>query len=69
MPVERLTGSYLHMHANRMLRAAHRAQEAVLYHFLERLYESRVARQKPAATGAASAPAPGADGKRAQGSG
>jgi hypothetical protein len=33
------------MHANRMLRAAARAQELVLYDFLHRLYESRAARQ------------------------
>jgi hypothetical protein len=53
--VDRLVGSYLHMHANRMLRAAHRAQEAVIYHFLERLYESQVARQKSGKRPAASA--------------
>jgi hypothetical protein len=32
------------MHANRMLRSAHRAQEVVLYDFLARLYESQAAR-------------------------
>jgi thiopeptide-type bacteriocin biosynthesis protein len=39
-----LAVSYLHMHANRLLRSAHRAQELVLYDFLARLYESRAAR-------------------------
>ncbi|MER7210539.1 lantibiotic dehydratase [Streptosporangium sp. NPDC000239] len=39
-----LVGSFLHMHANRMLPAAARAQELVLYDFLSRWYRSRVAR-------------------------
>jgi thiopeptide-type bacteriocin biosynthesis protein len=39
-----LAASYLHMHANRLLGSAPRAQEMVLYDFLHRLYESRVAR-------------------------
>lgn len=39
-----LAASYLHMHTNRMLRAAARAQELVLYDFLLRIYESRAAR-------------------------
>jgi hypothetical protein len=30
-----------------LLRSAHRAQELVLYDFLDRLYESRVARRRP----------------------
>ncbi len=38
--------SYLHMHANRLLRSAHGAQELVLYDFLCRLYESRAARAR-----------------------
>ncbi len=41
-----LAGSLLHMHANRMLRGAARAQELVLYDFLARLYDGRVARQR-----------------------
>jgi thiopeptide-type bacteriocin biosynthesis protein len=41
-----LAGSYLHMHANRVLRAQHRAQELVLYDFLLRLYESAEARAR-----------------------
>jgi thiopeptide-type bacteriocin biosynthesis protein len=45
-PLEELAGSYLHMHANRLLRAAARAQELVLYDFLCRVYESRLARQR-----------------------
>jgi thiopeptide-type bacteriocin biosynthesis protein len=43
-----LASSYLHMHANRLLRSAHRAQELVLYDFLARLYESQSARAQPA---------------------
>jgi thiopeptide-type bacteriocin biosynthesis protein len=38
-----LAASYLHMHANRLLRSAHRAQELVLYDFLMRLYQSQAA--------------------------
>jgi hypothetical protein len=44
VPLPKLAVSYLHMHANGLLRSAHRAQELVLYDFLSRLYESRVAR-------------------------
>jgi hypothetical protein len=44
MPLPELAVSYLHMHANRLLRWAHRAQELVLYDFLARLDESRAAR-------------------------
>jgi hypothetical protein len=47
VPLAELAPSYLHMHANRLLRSAHRAQELVLYDFLDRLYESRVARRRP----------------------
>jgi thiopeptide-type bacteriocin biosynthesis protein len=39
-----LAASHVHMHANRLLRSAHRAQELVLYDFLTRIYESRRAR-------------------------
>jgi thiopeptide-type bacteriocin biosynthesis protein len=47
-----LAQSYLHMHANRMLRSAARAQELVMYDFLTRTYESRLARaRKPGGTG------------------
>ncbi len=41
-----LAGSYLHMHANRFLRSAARAQELVLYDFLLRLKRSQAARQR-----------------------
>jgi thiopeptide-type bacteriocin biosynthesis protein len=41
-----LAPSYLHMHANRLLRSAHRAQELVLYDFLARLYESQTAQTR-----------------------
>jgi lantibiotic biosynthesis protein len=44
LPIVALAGTYLHMHANRLLRSAARAQELVLYDFLLRLYESRLAR-------------------------
>ena len=40
-----LGASLIHMHANRLLRSAHRAQELVLYDFLDRLYMSFAARQ------------------------
>jgi thiopeptide-type bacteriocin biosynthesis protein len=43
-PLTALAPSYLHMHANRLLRSAHRAQELVLYDFLARLEKSRGAR-------------------------
>jgi thiopeptide-type bacteriocin biosynthesis protein len=44
VPLAELASSYLHMHANRLLRSAHRAQELVLYDFLDRLYASKAAR-------------------------
>jgi thiopeptide-type bacteriocin biosynthesis protein len=47
-PLENLAGSFLHMHANRLLRASARAQELVIYDFLSRLYESRLARERKA---------------------
>jgi thiopeptide-type bacteriocin biosynthesis protein len=43
-PLTEVAVSYLHMHANRVLRSAQRVQELVLYDFLSRLYESRAAR-------------------------
>ena len=43
LPLPELAVSYLHMHANRLLRSAHRAQELVLYDFLARLYQSQAA--------------------------
>lgn len=41
-----LAPSFLHMHANRLLRSEQRSQELVLYDFLSRLYESEAARSK-----------------------
>jgi thiopeptide-type bacteriocin biosynthesis protein len=40
-----LAASYAHMHANRLLRSAHRPQELVIYHLLERMLTSLAARQ------------------------
>jgi len=37
--------SYAHMHVNRVLRAAQRAQELVLYEYLDRLYTATAARR------------------------
>jgi thiopeptide-type bacteriocin biosynthesis protein len=44
-PVTEVARSCMHMHINRLLRSAHRAQELVLYDFLHRLYESQAARR------------------------
>jgi thiopeptide-type bacteriocin biosynthesis protein len=55
-----LAPSYLHMHANRMLRSAQRAQELVLYDFLGRLYQSQAAR-RPCAGAPRRVPSSGAD--------
>ncbi len=44
VPLGELAAGFLHMHANRLLRSAHRMQELVLYDFLTRLYEARIAR-------------------------
>jgi thiopeptide-type bacteriocin biosynthesis protein len=46
VPIAELASSYLHMHANRVLHAAARPQELVLYDFLSRLYESRIVRSR-----------------------
>jgi thiopeptide-type bacteriocin biosynthesis protein len=66
MSLPELAVSYLHMHANRLLRSAHRAQELVLYEFLLRLDESRAARaprgritRRRFGTGGCCAPHPG----------
>jgi len=45
--LEDMAASLVHMRVNRLLRSAQRAQEAVFYDFLERIYEGRAARQKP----------------------
>ncbi len=47
MPIAELAKSFVHMHANRVLRSAHRAQELVLYDILQRSYDSEAAREKP----------------------
>jgi thiopeptide-type bacteriocin biosynthesis protein len=49
-----IAASYLHMHANRMLRSQQRAHELVLYDFLARLYQSETARAKQVQRAAAS---------------
>jgi len=46
--VHDLMPHYIHMHANRLLRNAHRPQELVLYHLLTRLYESQLKSIRPA---------------------
>jgi Lantibiotic dehydratase, C terminus./Lantibiotic dehydratase, N terminus. len=43
--LQELAPSYIHMHANRLLRSAHRTHELVLYDFLARLYGSKIARR------------------------
>ncbi|WP_437757316.1 lantibiotic dehydratase [Sorangium sp. So ce1389] len=42
-----LSGAYLHMHVNRLLRAPSRAEELRIYDFLLRLRESQAARARP----------------------
>jgi lantibiotic biosynthesis protein len=54
-PMADLALSYLHMHANRLLRSAQRAQEMVLYDLLARLYSARLAQQRPRAQAARAA--------------
>jgi thiopeptide-type bacteriocin biosynthesis protein len=41
-----LAASYLHMTANRLLRSAARAHEAVLYDFMARLFDSQIAKAR-----------------------
>lgn len=48
VPLDEIVASFLHMHANRMLRSAARAQEMVLYRFLEKCYASQLARRRGA---------------------
>jgi thiopeptide-type bacteriocin biosynthesis protein len=43
--IPELAMSLAHMHVNRMLRSAHRAQELVLYEMLGRAYSSQAARR------------------------
>ena len=44
VPLTTLAGHYIHMHANRLLRAPALEQELVIYDLLARLYQSRLAR-------------------------
>jgi thiopeptide-type bacteriocin biosynthesis protein len=44
-PLQELAVSFVHMHVNRLLRSAQRAQELVIYEFLARLYDSQLARR------------------------
>jgi lantibiotic biosynthesis protein len=44
--IAELAGSYVHMHLNRLFRSAANAQEMVLYDFLARTYDSRMAQKK-----------------------
>ncbi len=46
MAIPELAGSYVHMHLNRLFRSAANAQEMVLYDYLARTYDSRMAREK-----------------------
>ena len=46
IPPADLAGDYVHMHLNRLLRSANRAQEVVIYDFLARLHEARAARRR-----------------------
>jgi thiopeptide-type bacteriocin biosynthesis protein len=44
--IPELASSYVHMHLNRIFRSAQNAQEMVLYDFLARTYDSRLAKEK-----------------------
>jgi thiopeptide-type bacteriocin biosynthesis protein len=46
VPIVGLLASFSHMHVNRILRAAQRTQEFVLYDSLSRFYESQAARER-----------------------
>lgn len=46
--IPELASSYVHMHLNRIFRSSPNAQEAVIYDFLARTYDSRMAREKRA---------------------
>ena len=45
-PLDEVAGALAHMHVNRMLRTAHRAQELVIHDFLARLGEEAAARAR-----------------------
>jgi thiopeptide-type bacteriocin biosynthesis protein len=44
-PMTDLAASFAHMHVNRLLRSAHRAQELVLYELLDRAYSAQAGRR------------------------
>lgn len=46
VPLENLAVSYIHMHLHRLLESGHRDHEFVIYDFLTRLYDSRIAQGK-----------------------
>jgi len=48
-PLREIAASYLHMHANRLIRSAPREHELVLYDFLSRLYTAAAHRRGPSA--------------------
>ena len=56
VPIAVLAESCVHMHLNRLFRAEQRAQELVVYDFLSRLYESRLARSRAGDTRPVSSP-------------
>lgn len=45
-PIEDLLAAFIHMHLNRVLRSAQRAQEAVIYHYLDKLHLAAAARTR-----------------------
>ena len=45
VPLTDLAHSFAHMHVNRSLRSAQRAQEVVLYELLDRIYRSQAGLQ------------------------
>jgi thiopeptide-type bacteriocin biosynthesis protein len=51
LPLAEVVPSYIHMQVNRLLRSAARQQERVLYDFLARYYEARVARASETCNG------------------
>ena len=56
VPLPDWAASMAHMHANRVLRSAHRAQELVIHDLLDRHYRSRLAQSRVHTQGDADAP-------------
>jgi hypothetical protein len=46
VPISELAISFSHMHVNRMIRASGRAHELILYDFLLKWYDARLARER-----------------------